>query len=353
MKDFYFLDEHYGKTKNAGGKSTIDDKFTIKSMGFKSIYNYSRDNELDAQMGEKNFTYYLEKIYLCLKTIISIRKHKNKVILVQYPNCSPRILDGAFEKFYTNNHIIFHIHDIDSWRGLNPFSRDLKLLNMADVLIVHNQKMKNKLREDGVVHPYMICLDLFDYLTDTEINEKNFEKSVVFAGNLQKSVFLREYIESDKNYNLHLYGLGMSKEDKLPPNVTYHGSFTPEELPAKFTGGFGLIWDGESISTCSGLYGKYMQYNNPHKLSLYIASGLPVIVWKNAAIADFVNKYEIGICISKLQDINGIMGSITKSEYLKLRDNIKPLQKKVLSGSYLKAAINEAMEYYSSDESLS
>lgn len=63
--------------------------------------------------------------------------------------------------------------------------------------------------------------------------------------------------------------------------MIWHGSFKPEESPEHLQG----VWDGDSVDTCAGNTGAYLRYNNPHKTSLYLACGMPVIVWKEAAIA--------------------------------------------------------------------
>ena len=73
-------------------------------------------------------------------------------------------------------------------------------------------------------------------------------------------------------------------------NVKYCGQYKPEELPEKLEGGFGLVWDGDDLGACTGVFGEYMKYNNPHKTSLYLASGLPVIIWEKAAMAKYIEK---------------------------------------------------------------
>ena len=53
-------------------------------------------------------------------------------------------------------------------------------------------------------------------------------------------------------------------------------------------GNLGLIWDGASDSSDEDIGMKnYTRYNNPHKLSCYMAAGLPVIVWEKSAISKF------------------------------------------------------------------
>ena len=50
----------------------------------------------------------------------------------------------------------------------------------------------------------------------------------------------------------NLYGVGFD-ESRALENEAYFGSFLPDELPAALEGGFGLVWDGDSAETCSGV----------------------------------------------------------------------------------------------------
>ena len=240
--------------------------------------------------------------------------------------------------------MIFLVHDIDGWRSSSKSDEWKRILNHAEALIVHNQKMLERLRMEGVMHPYMVNLELFDYLTDAQISVKSFQKSVVFAGNLGKSQFLQSWMECVRNYDIDLYGVGLKSRSSLPGRVRYHGGYAPEVLPCAIDGGFGLVWDGGSIDTCSGVMGGYMRWNNPHKLSLYIATGIPVIVWKESAVADLVAKYDIGYCISSLDEINHIMDRIDDQRYAELQDHLRPIQKKVLHGEFFKAAMNQVIQ---------
>ena len=140
-----------------------------------------------------------------------------------------------------------------------------------------------------------------------------------------------------------VYGINFDHNKIRSKSVTYNGSFTSEEIPAKLEGSFGLIWDEDSIDTCSGAFGEYTRYNNPHKLSLYVSSCLPVIVWSQAAIADFVKEHGIGFCVDSLSDIHTILASMTEDDYVRYLRNITALQEKVTSGYFTKRVIRNAM----------
>ena len=144
----------------------------------------------------------------------------------------------------------------------------------------------------------IVELDIFDYLLDSKIkiNELFDMNEVFFAGNLAKSEFLGELSKIGK-VKFNLYGLEFDGLEKIKSqtNVEYKGSFMPEELISNLEGGWGLVWDGNSIETCSGLSGEYLKYNNPHKVSMCIVSERPVIIWNKAAMADYIVNNGLGI----------------------------------------------------------
>lgn len=118
--------------------------------------------------------------------------------------------------------------------------------------------------------------------------------------------------------------------------------FKPEELPYVLSGSFGLVWDGTSANTCSGVYGEYLQINNPHKASLYIASGIPVIIWSHAALADFVKENDCGIVVDSLSDIKGKLMNMSESEYQRLRMDTAVTADRLRSGYYMKNAVKNS-----------
>ena len=106
-------------------------------------------------------------------------------------------------------------------------------------------------------------------------------------------------------------------------------------------GGFGLVWDGDSAHTCSGMYGEYLKINNPHKASLYLASGFPIIVWSQSALADFVRNNNCGIFVNSLFEIEETLKSISEGEYQELIKNSKMIGRKIRQGHYLKTAVEK------------
>ena len=88
-----------------------------------------------------------------------------------------------------------------------------------------------------------------------------------------------------------------------------------------------------------GSYGEYLRYNNPHKTSLYLTACIPVIVWKESAMADFVLKNKLGITVEKLEDIGRKISEITEEEYREMIQNTVKISNRLKTGEYLKKAI--------------
>jgi hypothetical protein len=189
----------------------------------------------------------------------------------------------------------------------------------------------------------MVELGIFDYLSGAEkacITDRR-KKEIVFAGNLkkEKSTFL--YTEdADYGVTFNLYG---TIPDPLASGFDYKGSFPPNELIAHLEGNYGLVWDGTSAEKCEGMYGEYLRYNDPHKFSLYIAAGLPVVVWKESALAEFVEREKIGKTIDGFSQLKDLPDA-DSAEYREMLANIAALSEKVKKGYMLKKAISACME---------
>ena len=99
--------------------------------------------------------------------------------------------------------------------------------------------------------------------------------------------------------------------------------------------------------TCDGLSGNYLKMNNPHKFSLYLSSGLPVIVWDQAAVADFVRKEKVGVTVSRIGEIRDVIANMDEKSYREIEANARKISRRLISGSYTKAALKKALEMVS------
>jgi hypothetical protein len=238
--------------------------------------------------------------------------------------------------------VIFLIHDVQCIR-FNKVTSEIAKLNNASLLLVHTEAMKDKLTELGVTTP-MRVMQLFDYYASTPMVDAEetlkHKQDVVFAGNLAKSDFLKELLNNNTNHhiNLILYGLLGDLHIDEHKNIIYNGVFNPNDT-STICGGWGLVWDGPTITSCSGDYGEYLRYNSSHKTSLYLACGMPIIVWEHSSLAHWVQEQHIGIVISSLKHLDDAINAISDEDYRQMVNNARKVGQQLREGSFLKQAL--------------
>lgn len=272
---------------------------------------------------------------------VQLRNLNSGNVVFQYPLYS-RIAAKTFLSVVNakkNVKSIAVVHDVEGMRfeKENEKSKqdEISILNGFDFLIVHNSKMMKWLRENGVT-TNMIDLGIFDYLNvdDMITNPDSF---LTYAGNLTKGAYLQN-LEMQTKVKL----FGPNPLTNYPDNIEYMGSFAPEDLPSKLTGKFGLIWDGDSIDSGTGIYGEYLKYNNPHKTSLYLSMGIPVITWSGAAISEFIQKNGSGIALDTLKNLDEVLESISDVQYAKMKQNAEKIGSLLREGHFTTEALKTA-----------
>ena len=333
---------------NAGSKARKDVNQILQNVGFNVKYVNSKSCKSKIDL--------YNNVKYCYKQLCDIldKLCNDSILVFQFPwdslslKFSNKIKKVANDK---NINTIVVIHDLVSIRTASIsgklfakyYVNEKKFLNNFDFVICHNEKMKEYLKEIGVFDEKIVSLGIFDYLAcPMENTLKDNFKIVNIAGNLskEKSKYIYQLNNLyNKNYEIHLYGNGYDANSNA--FIKYMGKFLPDKLPVNLTQGFGLVWDGESIETCNGNFGQYLKWNNPHKFSLYMACGIPVIIWKQAALASFVEQNSIGITINSLIELNDILKKINYKDYQKMKKNVKQIQTRVLKGQYLLDAIKK------------
>lgn len=334
-----YLSRNYKGLSSAGNKAKTDIEQIMEKMSFRNV-------------GLRQTT-YTNEVLSFLTTLTSVLKspfclHKGDKLVLQYPLkkyfsfvCNMAHLRGA--------KVIVLIHDLGSFRRKAlTVAQEIKRLNHADYIIAHNEKMKKWLEDNGCKAKLGV-LEIFDYLSESKATPKpNVKKpySVLYAGalNVRKNTFLYEVGEYIHSFSFNLYGNGFEIDKaKGKEHFKYMGFVKSDDLIATTQGDFGLVWDGFSASACTGNFGEYLQYNNPHKTSLYIRCELPVIIWKKAALADFVQNNGIGICIDSLEDLEGILNSLSEKQYLEMKEKTAQIGKLLSEGEFAKKALLEAV----------
>ena len=341
---YYFIDVHIKSFLNecktdATTKPRTDAIKIAKKVGFKPIVLY---------YWETSIAYIQKKHPLFPNRLLNIQlwllcKYvRNSVILLQTPFFRHNLYDvlGLLKR---RNKLIILIHDVDILRYSDGGEFDFKMLMMADVLVVHSPEMKGALYEMGVKAP-CVALEFFDYLNDCERipNVSKNNPRVVFAGNLQKSTFLSKLVDIPLPEMFHLNLYGRPVDYHFPENVHYKSFFDNEHI-SEMEGDWGLVWDGDSIDTCSGVLGTYLRYNASFKFSLYLACGIPVIVWTESALAQYVEKYHLGICVKALHEIPKAIASLSPDEVSVIQEGLALYSSKVKTGGMLHDAIQKGL----------
>ena len=329
-RPLYFIREYAEDYFFHGGIGIIDAERILEKQGFQPIklphhFNFS----IWAKMS---------RFWFSLKKILTIES--NAVVVFIHP------LHARLNKWIINRlrqkkiKVICMIGDINGLKDGDPqlLEQEVKEFRKYDYFIVHNQGMLNWLN-NAVPGNVASMIEFFDFLTPPVTREEIKNRSIVFAGNLDKSKFLQDLEQVPLQFQL--YGPGITPSIMDLSNVEYHGVFDPYEMPSKLEGSYGLVWDGGSIHGMKGSLGDYMQFISHHKLSLYILAGLPIIISCSAGSAALVEKYKIGFCVTSLLEINHRINSISPLQYQQMVNNMVPLAKKIAEGNCLTAAIND------------
>lgn len=279
-------------------------------------------------------------LFHILKVVAYIYIYSPEEVVIQYPGLrvGSRAITLISKLLYRKN-ITFLVHDIDSLRFQGGISeREAATLNRAKKVIVHTENMKQYLREHGV-KTEMKPLWLFDYYANDSrkcYKETNIN-TIVFAGNLSKSDFLKKFDFDFCDTKMYLYGLPV--DFTFSKGLLYKGKFSPNDI-SDIEGAWGLVWDGDSVDTCDGRMGNYLKYNSSHKAALYIAAGKPVIVWDQSGIAPFIIKNNLGFTISSIRDISSKIANISDVEYKRYVDSVYDFQNKLRNGKMLEEALS-------------
>ena len=344
LKDSFLHNAH---EKNAGSKARNDVETILISEGYEGL-------ELKVENWYKmNFFKAQQHKYRATKSVFD-QLGAGDELLIQFPIIHHTFFISQLIKQAQKRGVKFYllIHDIETLRHaagsevkfrhkVRNYFQEKKALMSVDGIIVHNDIMKKVLADQGVPAGKMVSLEIFDYLIPNfdEKTAPQKDQPIIVAGNLNptKSGYLYNLPERPA-YNL--YGVGYD-ESRALKNIAYFGSFMPDDLPVALEGSFGLVWDGDSSETCQGSYGNYLRFNNSHKASLYLASGFPVVVWKESALAHFILEKSCGIAVASLHDLEAVLENLTEKEYADLSENAKRIGKDLREGYYLRSALKK------------
>lgn len=338
-----YISRNYYNLTGAGNKAKTDNEDTLTEMG---AFNLGLHRTVK---NSKVLAFFLDLIGIIRACTLL---QKNDILFLQYPVkkyfsflCNIARLKGA--------KTVSLIHDLGSFRRKKlTIEKEISRLSHSDYIIASNENMKGWLKEHGLQRP-VGTLGLFDYRSKSfhqtqSLHSGITEKpTIVYAGalSMRKNAFLVELTKNLSTWNLTIVG---NKEGlqglQENPHICYRGFLPPEEFISHIDADFGLVWDGDSISTCSGEYGTYLRWNSPHKVSFNLRAGLPIIIWKNAAVASIIEAERVGITINSLQELDTILSHLTPEDLTIMKHNASLMAEKLNQGYFLKEAIKVAIK---------
>lgn len=350
----YALSQWSRATYDAAGKAMQDVFSVLRTKHAKTIWSMPKSS--------KKYLKILDLPYLI--AFLLFRAGKKDYIFYSIPENHIKI--RILEVLHGLKHykLICFINDLNAIRhgdpateeGKKQIAKEMAEVGVADYVLAPNQNSAKMLREYGV-QSQIIPIGVWDYLMTpemtAEIEEKQRKKEqeqsekaevkIAYAGNLNKAEFLSVMsVESEDQIDLQLWGI-ISEERKkqLPAFCHYNGKLPADEIPAEVcVMDYGLVWDGSGVDEIEGNFGLYTRYNNSHKCGLYLASGIPVIVWDKGGVAAFVKEHHCGICIERLSELSVKLQS---ADYERLLKNAKAVAKDLREGRYLSEAFDRVL----------
>lgn len=338
-----YISRNYHNIHGAGDKAKTDIEVTLAQMGAVNI-------GLSHSTSRNKVVHFTRNLAGIIKAACSLRK--GDVLVLQYP------LKKYYEWACNRAHgrgakVITVIHDLGSFRRKKlSIQQEIERLSHSDIIIAHNEKMQAWLEENGMQRP-IVRLGIFDYLSpapthnDRPMPEAGQSYSVMFVGNMAATLnkFLYDLGTQSTHTDYYLYG-GHFDASLDPKNghLKPQGFAIDHQLMNSNLGDFGLSWYGESLEFGQGKIGEYMAYNNPHKVSLYLRCETPVILWKHAGLASFVQREQCGLIVDSLVDLQSQLDQVTPEQYATLRSNARRVAEKIASGQYIRQAIQQCLD---------
>ncbi len=327
-----YISRSYYNSTSAGNKAKSDYEDIMAAEGAVNI-------GLRRTFGDNKALAFVRNLAGVARASLSLRR--GDVLVLQYP----------VKKYFSflcrvararGVRVVAFIHDLGTFRRRAlTVEKEISRLAMAGEVIAANASMASWLRARGLSVP-VYEMGLHDYLStarpaaDVAVPRRKTE--VVYAGSLnrRKNSFLADLCVLPRTWNLHIFGdMGDAAGDS-PAAVEIHGYMDSDTFISRAGGGFGLVWDGDSLDACTGAFGEYLRYNTPHKASFYLRAGMPLIVWSGSALAPVVRSFGAGLVIDSLRSLDDALASLTDDAYTAMRRAAAALADDIASGAAMR-----------------
>lgn len=254
-----------------------------------------------------NDTYYDKKL------LEVIRLHKDIRLAIFIHDVIPMMFEGVLEENY---------------------DQAVEIYNMADLVIVPSETMLAFLQKKGLTVEKILIQSMWDLPFSGELRIPDFKRQIFFSGSPDRFRFLSSW-----NFDIPLRLFTYNNFVVDGQNIRLGGGRNTPELLAEYTkGGFGLVWEQSSRS-------EYYRCNQPHKMSTYLAAGIPVIMQKGLVHEKTVTEYGLGFVVSSLEEAADVVKNISEDEYYELVNNIKNISFLIRGGFFTKKLLLDTVNY--------
>ncbi|WP_338352032.1 beta-1,6-galactofuranosyltransferase [Fructobacillus tropaeoli] len=231
------------------------------------------------------------------------------------------------------------IHDFEPFRVTKANPTEFTLAQKADLIITHSVAMSQLLAKMGV-NQKTIVQPLFDYLGPNP-PLASYQKILNYAGTWQKAPWLQDY----QGPALKLFGNRPKKwrDWQAPADIKWAGNFEPDDIQNHLDAGFGLLWDSDFDDLH---YQSYTKINAPHKASLYLKAGLPLVAWNQSHIGRLINANNLGLTISSLDDLGPALDHVTLDQYQNWQESLISWRDKVTTGGFTQETLAAVQKYF-------
>jgi hypothetical protein len=263
-------------------------------------------------------------------------------VVVQYP--VGRLNEYLVARIPGRGRTVCVLHDLELLRRPALAHHEADTLSRFDVIVVHSEAMARRLEAEQVSVPTVV-LGAFDFLLQPPpvIPAAERPRALYIFGNLspEKASYVYAVDPSHTQVSVEAYGPNCDAS-RLHPGVNWKGVLDPERPALRSVDGFGLVWDGDSPAGLAGPYGGYLRFSAPHKFSLYLALGLPVIVPVDSAVAAFVAEHGLGLCVDSIDGALHEIQDCGDADWQRMVAAVQKVQKHVVRGAFATEALVKA-----------
>ncbi|KRN27708.1 hypothetical protein IV38_GL001921 [Lactobacillus selangorensis] len=251
----------------------------------------------------------------------------NDLFVYQYPSEIDAQFEVSFIEHvaYRQTKLVILVRDYHSLHyGYNPGFDEVRLFNLAKALIVPSERMRTKLRADGVNTPIVLQY-VGDFRTARNMNQKLSERSVVVLDAAAQTNILTAWQQKTP-----LIGVGRhEKKLNLPANVNNIQTQSVRESIQKMPLFIGLVLEKN----------EYAKYRSSYAAAAFLALGMPIIVWEQSALAGFIKINHLGWTLKSVKDVDGLLKSLSDTTIHEYQERVQSFAQLLRNGYFTRQAL--------------